>query len=54
MGPHEVGVFRVVDSIWEKPYTIQAATIMGFIGSSYWIVLRYTTPAVLSERLRRD
>ncbi|WP_067564195.1 cation:proton antiporter [Halofilum ochraceum] len=35
-------------------YTIQAATIMTFIGSSYWIVLRYPTPVAVTERLRRD
>ncbi|MDZ7788168.1 MAG: cation:proton antiporter [Halofilum sp. (in: g-proteobacteria)] len=35
-------------------YTIQAATIMTFIGSSYWIVMRYPTPVAVSERLRRD
>ncbi len=35
-------------------FTIQAATILTFIGSSYWIVLRYPTPVAVSERLRRD
>jgi len=35
-------------------YTIQAATIMTFIGSSYWIVMRYPTPVAVTERLRRD
>ncbi|MDX1608546.1 MAG: cation:proton antiporter [Halofilum sp. (in: g-proteobacteria)] len=35
-------------------YTIQAATILTFIGSSYWIVLRYPTPVAVSDALRRD
>ena len=35
-------------------YTIQAATIMTFIASSYWIVMRYPTPVAVTERLRRD
>ncbi len=35
-------------------YTIQAATILTFIGSSYWIVLRYPTPVAVSDTLRRD
>lgn len=35
-------------------YAIQAATILTFIGSSYWIVLRYPTPVAVSDALRRD
>ncbi|MDZ7828977.1 MAG: cation:proton antiporter [Halofilum sp. (in: g-proteobacteria)] len=35
-------------------YTIQAATILTFIGSSYWIVMRYPTPVAVSDELRRD
>jgi Kef-type K+ transport system membrane component KefB len=35
-------------------YLIQAATIITFIGSSYWVVLRYPTPLALNERLRVD
>ena len=35
-------------------YTVQLATILSFILSVYWIVLRYPTPIALSERLRRD
>lgn len=33
---------------------IQAATVLTFIVSSYWIVLRYPTPLAFSEKLRRD
>ncbi|MDD9811557.1 MAG: cation:proton antiporter [Gammaproteobacteria bacterium] len=35
-------------------YAVQLATIISFIASTYWIVLRYPTPMALSERLRRD
>lgn len=35
-------------------YTVQLATILSFIISVYWIVLRYPTPIALSDRLRRD
>jgi Kef-type K+ transport system membrane component KefB len=35
-------------------YLIQTATVMGFIASSYWIVLRYPTPIAVSSELRRD
>tara|TARA_R110000868_G_scaffold411614_2_gene705919 strand:+ start:4986 stop:6197 length:1212 start_codon:yes stop_codon:yes gene_type:complete len=35
-------------------YLIQAATIMTFIFSSYFIVARYPTPVATSEKLRRD
>lgn len=33
---------------------IQTATILTFIISSYWIVLRYPTPIAVDDRLRRD
>jgi len=33
---------------------IQLATLLSFILSSYWIMLRYPTPIAVSERLRRD
>ncbi len=33
---------------------IQAVTIVTFIISSYWVVLRYPTPIAMSEKLRRD
>jgi len=35
-------------------YLIQAATIMTFIVSSYFIVLKYPTPIAVSDSLRRD
>jgi Kef-type K+ transport system membrane component KefB len=38
----------------EASYLIQITTILTFIVSSYWIVLRYPTPIALSEELRRD
>lgn len=33
---------------------IQAATILSFMVSSYWVVMRYPTPVAFSDRLRRD
>jgi len=33
---------------------IQAATIISFVLSSYWVVMKYPTPMALSDRLRRD
>lgn len=38
----------------EASYLIQAATILTFMASSYFIVLKYPTPIALSDRLRRD
>lgn len=35
-------------------YTIQAATILTFIVSSYFIVMKYTTPVATNPKLRRD
>ncbi|MGI9336481.1 MAG: cation:proton antiporter [Gammaproteobacteria bacterium] len=35
-------------------YLIQATTLVTFIGSSYWIMLRYPTPIAVSRALRRD
>lgn len=35
-------------------YLIQAMTILTFIVSSYWVVMRYPTPLALTERMRRD
>jgi Kef-type K+ transport system membrane component KefB len=35
-------------------YTIQAATLLTFIASSYLIMLLYPTPIAISSRLRRD
>ncbi len=33
---------------------VQMATILSFIVSAYWIVIRYPTPIALDDRLRRD
>lgn len=38
----------------EASYVIQAGTILTFIASAYYIVLRYPTPIAVSDRLRRD
>jgi len=35
-------------------YLIQAATIISFAVSSYWVVMKYPTPIAMSDRLRRD
>ncbi|HYF97961.1 MAG TPA: cation:proton antiporter, partial [Coxiellaceae bacterium] len=35
-------------------YLIQAATIITFVVSSYWVVYCYPTPVALTERLRKD
>jgi len=35
-------------------YLIQATTIITFIISSYWVVLRYPTPIGLTEQMRRN
>jgi len=35
-------------------YMVQAATILTFIVSCYWVVLRYPTPLAATEKLRRD
>ena len=34
--------------------TVQAATLLTFVISSYWIVLRYPTPIAVDDKLRRD
>jgi len=33
---------------------VQAATIVTFIVSCYWVVLRYPTPLAATDKLRRD
>ncbi len=38
----------------QASYLIQAATIITFVMSSYFIVLNYPTPIAVSDRLRRD
>jgi predicted Kef-type K+ transport protein len=35
-------------------YLIEATTILSFVVSSYWVVLKYPTPVAVSDRLRRD
>lgn len=35
-------------------YMVQAATIITFIISCYWVVIRYPTPLAVSDKLRRD
>jgi len=35
-------------------YLIEAATILSFIVSSYWVVMKYPTPVAMSDHLRRD
>ena len=35
-------------------YLIQAATILTFMVSSYWVVAKYPTPMAMSDKLRRD
>jgi len=38
----------------EANYLIQAATLLTFIASSYWVVLRYPTPIAISDKMRQD
>ncbi len=38
----------------DASYVIQTATILTFLVSSYYTVLRYPTPIAVSDRLRRD
>jgi predicted Kef-type K+ transport protein len=35
-------------------YLIKLVTLLSFILSSYWIMLRYPTPIAVSDKLRRD
>ncbi|MHB1947820.1 MAG: cation:proton antiporter domain-containing protein [Gammaproteobacteria bacterium] len=35
-------------------YVVQAATILTFIASCYWVVFRYPTPLAATDKLRRD
>ncbi len=35
-------------------YLIQVTTILTFMASSYYLVLKYPTPIALSDKLRRD
>jgi Kef-type K+ transport system membrane component KefB len=45
----EVGIIGA-----EVSYLIQASTVLTFLVSSYWIVLRFPTPVAVSDRLRKD
>jgi len=50
-------IYLALDSKLIHPaasYLVQAATILTFIGSSYWVTMRYPTPLATSEKLRRD
>ena len=38
----------------EASYVIQLATLLSFLISSYWIVMRYPTPIAIKDSLRRD
>ena len=38
----------------EASYVIQLATLITFLISSYWIVMKYPTPIAVSDKLRRD
>ncbi|MDX8403379.1 MAG: cation:proton antiporter [Mariprofundaceae bacterium] len=38
----------------EVSYMIQASTVMTFLVSSYWVVLKFPTPVAVSDRLRKD
>jgi predicted Kef-type K+ transport protein len=38
----------------QAAYLIQISTLLTFIASSYFVVLRYPTPVAVSDRLRRD
>ncbi len=38
----------------ETGYLIQVTTLISFVVSSYWIVMRFPTPMAVDDRLRRD
>lgn len=38
----------------DASYLIQAATIITFMVSSYWVVAKYPTPIAMTEKLQRD
>jgi predicted Kef-type K+ transport protein len=38
----------------QAAYLIQVSTLLTFMASSYFIVLRYPTPVAVSDKLRRD
>lgn len=35
-------------------YLVQATTLLTFIASTYYLVLKYPTPVAISDSLRRD
>ena len=35
-------------------HVLELATLLTFVVSSYWIVMRYPTPIAVAENLRRD
>ena len=45
----ESGVIRE-----EVGYLIEAASILSFMVSSYWVVMRFPTPVAISDKMRRD
>ena len=45
----EVGIIGA-----EVSYLIQASTVLTFLVSSYWVVLRFPTPVAVSDHLRKD
>ena len=44
--------YHLIDDVTAN--CIQAAAILSFIISSYWVVIRYHTPVAFSDRMRRD
>ncbi len=38
----------------QASYLVQTATLLTFVASTYWVVLRFPTPVAVSDRLRRD
>ncbi len=51
-----IGYMAADSGVIDKPvaHLIQLATLLTFIASAYWIVLKYPTPIAVSDRLRRD
>ena len=50
-------IYLALDAKFISPncaYMVQAATILTFIGSCYWVTMRYPTPLAATEKLRRD
>lgn len=51
-----IAVFAQANGVIGAPASalIQAATLLTFIASGYWVVMRYPTPVAVNERLRRN